>query len=522
MLQVRRVRDVPVAGLVASVVVAAVLLLPTLGAASYWFDEAFSLQGAGRSLGALLRLVQGREINMVLYYALLWVWTRVGQDETWVRLLSAAFVLASLPVLWTLARRLADVRIAAIACLVLAANALAIRYGQEARSYALLLFLATTSTWLLVRALDQGRRRDWVLYSIAAVLVPYAQVLGGCLLAAHAVIVLGWRPRPPVRSLILPAAVVIAGTIPIAYLALLAAGTAVPWVPALSLARIVDVALDLAGAGRPGRAAGPWGWAALVAVLVGLGLGLWQWRRRPRPASAAGSGDQVADDPAAGADRADAGRRRRHGLLLVATAWAFVPLVAVIGLSVVKPVLISRYLIVTLPGIALLVAIGLHAIRPRWLGGIAAGVLIGLLLVGSGRYLADPGKPDWRGVTSAIRSSASPDDRLVVVESWTWRPLALYAELQGEDGFPELLFEDRSGQILDAVDPDYTEDLRELAGPLADEGRSVWIVSTASSRIGQVDGDDELFAGLRTRYRAAEVTRFRGITLTRMDPVGRR
>lgn len=476
-------------------VVAAVLLLPTLGTASYWFDEAFSVQRAGGSLGELVSLLSGREINMTLYYGLLWVWTRVGTDEGWVRLLSAVCVVASLVPLWLLGRRLSGGRVAAMACLLLVVDAFVIRYGQEARSYALLLLLATTSTWLLVRALDTALRRDWILYALSAVLVPWAQVLGGCLLVAHVVVTLAWRPRPAMRTLVLPAVILAVGIMPVAILAFLAVGSAVNWVPPLTADRILEVLLDLAGSGRPARDADAWGWGLLATIVLLAALGAARGLRRQDPA---------------------------HRLVLVAVAWALIPLLAVIALSVVKPLLISRYLIVVLPGVALLVAAGLDAIRPRALGVLLGVTVVALSLVGTARYLEDPGKPDWRGAAELLASSGDARDTWLTVESWAWRPIAVYARQLDAADFPTLLLTDQEGATLDAVDADFPDDLGRLARSLADDGRDLWIVSVATSRIGLVDGEDDLFAGLRASYRVAGVERYDGLVVTRMVPLGTR
>lgn len=488
--------------------VAAILLLPTLGAASYWFDEAFSVGGAGGSLAELRALLTGREINMALYYGLLWIWTRVGTDEAWVRLLSALCVVISLVPLWLVGRRLGAARVAAVACLLLAVDAFVIRYGQEARSYGLLLLLATTSTWLLVRALDGGTRRDWILYALVAVLIPWAQVLGGCLLVGHAGIVLGWHPRPPVRSLLLPAAIVAVGIAPIAGLSFLALDTAVNWVPPLSGRRVLEVLVDLTGAGRPARAADTASWVLLVLSLGLAAVGALVALRPARTASPDG----------AGVDE----RRARRRLALVGLAWATLPLLAVLAVSVVKPVLISRYLIVVLPGLALLMASGLAAIRPRPLGAAVAVLLIGFALIGTARYLEAPGKPDWRGATERIAAAAAPDDVWLTVESWAWRPVDLYASMTGRADFPRRLSQDAAGEGLDAVDPDFPEDLRGLARTLADDGRDIWIVSVATSRVGLIDGEDARFAGLREAYRVASVERLDLLLLTRMTSLGSR
>ena len=91
---------------------------------------------------------------MSLYHVLLHAWLNVGESEFAVRALSLLFAAAAPPTLYLLVRRLFDTRTAVVAAVLLAVNAYFLRYAQEARSYALLVFLVTLSTYLLVVAVD--------------------------------------------------------------------------------------------------------------------------------------------------------------------------------------------------------------------------------------------------------------------------------------------------------------------------------------------------------------------------------
>ena len=79
--------------------------------------------------------VTGKTSGLSLYHLLLFGWVRVaGSSEIAVRSFSAVAGIASVAVLFLLARRLAGVRVALWAGLLMAVNPLYVRYAQEARA----------------------------------------------------------------------------------------------------------------------------------------------------------------------------------------------------------------------------------------------------------------------------------------------------------------------------------------------------------------------------------------------------
>ena len=93
--------------LIALTVVAAALRLPTLGSQSLWLDEVLTGRLARGSLGDLLHRVATEEANPPLFYLLEWAWTRVaGTSEVALRLPSALFGIALVPVAFAIGRRL--------------------------------------------------------------------------------------------------------------------------------------------------------------------------------------------------------------------------------------------------------------------------------------------------------------------------------------------------------------------------------------------------------------------------------
>jgi len=145
-----------------------------LGGKSIWLDEAFSMAISRRSLIDMLALVVLSDTHPPLYYLLLKLWMSLGDGEAHVRLLSALFSIAAIPVMYNLAAHLyGDRRVGLIAAAILAVSPFQVWYAQEARMYAMLTFLVLLSAYFLFRALQSGDLRDWVGYVIATTLALY-------------------------------------------------------------------------------------------------------------------------------------------------------------------------------------------------------------------------------------------------------------------------------------------------------------------------------------------------------------
>ncbi len=462
------------------------LFLYRIGSASFWFDEAFSVQAAGQGLRHLLNVSQGAEANMILYNLLLRGWLELGSSEIWVRLLSAACMLGAVAVTWLLARRLFDTRVATVSAGLLAANAMVVRYAQEARSYALLLLLVVVATYLLVRALERGERRWWAAYLVVGGLIAYAQVIGALVLLAHAAAILLHPRRPPLRELVTGASLLAVAVAPIALVIGSSAAGGPTWIGPVALGSLGQTAVALAG-GLAGPAGQPtWLLAPAYGLLIVLGA------TRVRTLRA---------------------WPERWAIWLM-LGWLILPPAVLVIVSVVKPILVARYLIVIVPPVSMLAAAGLVRLRRPVLVGLGAAAVVMLALLGDSAYYADPGKPDWRGATEYIADHGSAHDRWLIYESWAWRPVVLYvAMLHDADHFPVRLWMD-----LDSSRSDYASMLGQTAETTADEARTIWVIATPTSR-GVVDPvTAPAFAGLRAAYVLAERKTFDHVLLLRFEP----
>ncbi len=225
--------------------VAALLRLPLLSGQGLWADEFFSLAIAtGHSLehpaadadptlgdfverrGAMPAGAWGRylaqetppagvrritravlmsDTSPPLYYVMLGYWTRgLGSSDAALRLFSILWALASVPLLWLLARRLGGTGAAVPAVTLYAFAPTSLYYSGEGRMYSLLWFLALGFAWLTLRLHDRGvaptRIALWTVCGGAGFLTHYffAFVWAGCLVwllvhpgRAHRVWVIG-------------------------------------------------------------------------------------------------------------------------------------------------------------------------------------------------------------------------------------------------------------------------------------------------------------------------------------------
>jgi mannosyltransferase len=120
---------------------------------------------------ATLKGVLLHDVHPPLYPVLMKVWIEVfGDSEISIRLPSLFFGLASLGVLFALARAWFDRRTALLATVLMAFSPVHIWYSQEAKNNMLLLLTTLLTVYGLQRAWTHGGRKDWLLFVVSAIL----------------------------------------------------------------------------------------------------------------------------------------------------------------------------------------------------------------------------------------------------------------------------------------------------------------------------------------------------------------
>jgi len=380
---------------------AAVLSFYSIATQSLWLDEVYSLAIAGLDWPQMWRRMAGGEANMGLYYILLHCWLQLGTGEFAVRSLSALTAVAVSVPLYGVGMYLFGADVGFIASLLLAVNAFFIQYAQEARSYVLVLLLATSSSYLFLRALDNPSRKNWAGYTVVSALSVYAHFFGALVIAAHFVSAIVSRRGFVGRKRFIISYVCIALLVSPLLATLNTTGDPLFWLERPSWRTLGDLFWVFTGYGEP--------------VLVILYLGVCCF------ALLSASAQQ----------RKVCGPYIPWNFVFLCT-WLLLPVLGSFLFSLLKkPIFHPRYLIISLPPLVLMAAAGVQSLRPVWL----RLVTLLLLLVLSGRSLwqlyngAGPfHKEEWRAATDYVLDNAEVGDGIVFLADYVRRPFEYYVE----------------------------------------------------------------------------------------------
>jgi 4-amino-4-deoxy-L-arabinose transferase-like glycosyltransferase len=378
------------------------LRLLFLGGQSLWLDEATSVAVAHLNWPDLSERLTHRDPNMSLYYGLLHFWIGLGESEFTVRALSVLFAVATLPALYALGARLFGPRVGLVSALLLAVNAFHIRYAQETRSYSLLVLLTTLSSYFYCRAIERPVLKYWVVYSAASVLAVYSHLFGALVLVAQWVSVAFLRPRDiPWKGL--AASIIAIGflLLPLGVAALTIGGGQIAWIPNTEARTVLALFSALSGAG--GGGVSPGGTELFAPAAAGRRLILLAYFVFSLLATLGAVREGFSSRVSI--------RTWRYGFLY---AWLFVPIATTLAVSLVQPIFIHHYLIICLPPLVLLAAIGLSTVRSRFVYAAALTFTVALAMHGVHSYYKYWQKEDWRGATTHVLLTGRSGDTVVI------------------------------------------------------------------------------------------------------------
>lgn len=178
------------------VIVGLVLRSFRLGHQSLWTDEIVTFRS---SVGTLYWVLTQRVVNSnipPLYYAIVHFVLRIGDGEAILRLPSVVFGIATLVLMYLVVARMLEARTALTSTALLSISPFHVWYSQEARPYALLLFLSLLAFWMLQRLIEQPeswRRR--AAFALSAASLFYCHTLGLPFIGFLAVVALESSPR---------------------------------------------------------------------------------------------------------------------------------------------------------------------------------------------------------------------------------------------------------------------------------------------------------------------------------------
>jgi hypothetical protein len=158
-------------------------------------DETLALFVGRQSLGGLIHTVLGQRGGAPLHFCFAWLVAHTGGGLTSLRLVSAMFAAASVPVIAALGARLAGRGPALAATALVSGSWVLLFHGVYGRMYSLFLFTSVVSYLALVVAVERGGRRQWALWAAAAVLAVASHPYGALVFASQGLFVLLQRKR---------------------------------------------------------------------------------------------------------------------------------------------------------------------------------------------------------------------------------------------------------------------------------------------------------------------------------------
>jgi len=409
---------------------------------SYWSDEVATVRAARLPPAELIAFTMRHiDAGHAVYYLAVHYWSLAfGLSEFSTRGLSALGVGVAVALTALIGARLATPRLGLLAGAVLAAMPRMTWAATEARSYAWTAALAAAAWLLLLIALERGGWW-WVALGAAAALAVAVFLLTATLLVAQLVFLavrrgrgIPRRPRAPRRPGIarrrgIPRRPGWPRVLPflISWLAALAAAS-----PVLAFAWRERAQIAWIG---PNNAFNAWSvliepggetsWGYGIAAWLVLIAGAMLWRA--------------------------ALRRACPEWLLLAGCWVVVPFAITIAVSLLgSPVFTSRYLTFAMPGLAMLLAAAIVALRDAPFarrsaaGGrrLVAGVSIALLVIALPTYVgqrlafAKPRESDLRLVAQTVEAHAHRGDAILFAPG---RPReSLYAYPQYYEGLVDV------------------------------------------------------------------------------------
>lgn len=136
-------------------------------------DEAQSLFQTNRDLQGVLFLV-AQDVHVPLYHILLHYWQLLfGNDVFVARIMSLVFFVALIPSVFALTTYIYNRKVGLFAALLITISPFLNWYGSEARMYSLLALIVVWHQYSFLKIFREGKSAQWVLYVVTAILGMY-------------------------------------------------------------------------------------------------------------------------------------------------------------------------------------------------------------------------------------------------------------------------------------------------------------------------------------------------------------
>lgn len=377
-----------------------------LGARSLWLDEAISLEIARLDFRNFLSVISRREVNMSLYYVLLHFWIRLGQNEFTLRALSAVFGTLVIVAIYALASEWMGKDTGMFACWLAALNPALVAYSQEARAYSFAVLLAVVSFLVFRKALDSGEWAHWVAYGVIDAMGMYAHLFFGWLVVAQlAYLTYAVHDSRTWKRVLVAYVFLGASLVPLVAIFQRSAGNQLAWIVEPNSKALLRFFADASGSGL---LAGLYGLFAVAGWLV---LG-----RKGEPTSS--------------------------GSRILLALWWLAPVLLAFAISRKLPIFVPRYLLICIPPMLMLAAVGLSANSSRRLRWLGLSLVLAASIYGTYSYhrslIDERTTNDWRGAADYMAQVLRSGDRVLFYYGAERLPFDFYFRQNPKQGLVEI------------------------------------------------------------------------------------
>jgi uncharacterized membrane protein len=442
-------------------IVALVLNLYRLGNPSLWFDEVLSVTRAQQTLQVLLQIISNTQPNMALYYIFLHYWLAFTSlfglypTEFVVRFPSAIFAAGSAVMIFMLGRRFLGISTGILAAILYVLNDLQLVYAQQTRAYSLQLLLICISWYALYSIIssESHHKRWWVCFIATSTLAVYVHLFSVFVLLAQVLAIGGllvlrgpWRTKmrryiPGLIASLLSIAVLI---LPILLIAN-HTGSKTGWLPIPRLSDVYQLFLAISDNSTI--------YLLFIALCTLLGLFIAALVYMPRAKDTFGRlffGKGI-----------DETRLQSFlPVVLLLVLWVVVPVIASYLVSQNSAHLFSsRYLVVIVPALFLLVGLGVAVIPSRKIQVVLGLCLVLIALHHVPFYYQNAQVEDWKSAAQWLQQHSQVKDGLVCYDNSQGCQVSIQYYLKAYPVDNDTDFDDDSPGSFPWVDYDVTNTL---------------------------------------------------------------
>lgn len=387
--------------LVALMAIAAAISLTYFTNSSLRLDEAQSLWQTSHSTRGLLKVL-AEDVHVPLYHLILrYLQSPFGSSLGVARLFSLGCFITTIPMVYLLGKRGFNHRTGLIAAVLVSISPFMVWYGSEARMYAMLALVTVINQYFFI-GIAQNRSRQWWAYALSAVIGIYTHYFFAFVLLTQGMFYLLKRKDFPEGSFIRFSAT-----------AVFVAASFAPWlvyVRSLGLANSTQPRLGAPSTIDVFNTFAQFLFGFQVDSVNTIIVSLWPLMVLLVLLAV----------------------QNRKSLPLAGkyfTLATFLPIVGAFGLSlVIKPLYLSRYLIVALPSMAFLV-VWLLSTYPRRIAWSVGSLLFAAIIFSSRLQItsaATPVKENYRQASEYLEQNSSARDVIIISAPFTIYPIEYY------------------------------------------------------------------------------------------------